>query len=155
MKIKLISFVLSLVMLASFVMSCQSEQPKKPNDNENNVNELNDNEKAEYEGLVINEEYVIIRGEKASQAAIKSASYLRAQINELASLSVGMSTDFYKKIEDISEKEILIGKTNRETKFDRTTLKEGEYYVGIEGERIIIDAYDDESLHFAVEKFAK
>jgi len=144
MKIKLISFVLSLVMLASFAVACQSEPPK----------EQKDTEKSEYEGLVIDGEFVVVRGEKASRVAIDSASYLRRQINEKASLSLDMTTDFYRNVEDIPEKEILVGKTNRDLEFDRTTLKEGEYYIGFEGTKVIIDAYDDESLHFAVEKFA-
>ena len=140
MKIKICSLLLSLTMLLTFLLSCASKE-----DADENVT---------YEGLVITEEYTIVRGENAEKAVIKASSYLYEQIRSVASVNIEITGDFVKRGEEIpSEKQIIIGKTNRVTEFDRSTLKEGEYYIGIEGTNVIIDAYDAETLHFAVTEF--
>jgi len=147
MKIKIFAFVLALSMLLSMATACATND-KATDDN-------SDKEKVEYDGLVITDEYRVIRADSASKAVVKSAVYLCDQINAAASLNVTLTTDFVKRGEEIPTKEILIGKTSRETEFDKATLKEGEYFVGVEGTRLIIDAYDDETLYFAVIEIAK
>ena len=145
MKIRVISFILSITMLVSLMVAC-SPKKEEPKPEEKPV---------EYDGLVINDDYVIVRGDTVDKTTVKCASYLREQINAAGSLNVNLKTDFYKKAEEIPEKEILVGKVKRDLEFDRTTLKEGEYYIGVEGSKIIIDAYDAETLHFAVRAFAE
>jgi endonuclease/exonuclease/phosphatase family metal-dependent hydrolase len=98
---------------------------------------------------------VVVRGDNANSTDIKSAAQLRVAINTAASLEIAIKTDSYTKEDSSDLKEILVGKTSRKTSFDRTTLKEGDYYIGIEGNRIIVDAYDSLTLRFAVGEFAE
>lgn len=146
MKLRILSFILSITMLASLFVACQSKEDEGKD---------TENEPVEYDGLVIDEEYVIVRGDLADKTTVKCASYLRDEINAAGNINIKLTTDFYKKPEDIAEKEILVGDVKRDLEFDRTTLKEGEYYVGVEGSKVIIDAYDEETLHFAIRAFAE
>ena len=140
MKLKVLSFLLILAALASCMVSCTTKE---------------DGEPVVYDGLRITDEYTIVRGENAEKAVVKTSSYLYNQIRTVASVDINITSDFVKRGDEIpSEKQIIIGKTNRETKFDRSTLKEGEYYIGIEGTNVIIDAYDAETLYFAVQEIA-
>ena len=144
MKKRVISFILSITMLVSLMVACSPKEDPKPEE-----------KPVVYDGLVINNDYVIVRGDLADKTTIKCAAPLREQINAAASLDINLKTDFYKKEEEIPEKEILVGKVKRNLEFDRSTLKEGEYYIGVEGSKVIIDAYDSETLYFAVKVFAE
>lgn len=136
MKIKIIALLLTLSVLLPCAISCANNDKK---------NDQTENEQAK----VIDSEYVIIRADNSDELTTKSAALLANLINEKASVSVSINTD---SLEKSSEKEIILGSTNRKTEFDRTTLQPDQYYVGVEGSRVIIDAYDSLTLYLAVSK---
>ena len=138
MKIKLLSVILSLTMLMSLMISCANkEEPGKP---------------TEYDGMVIDAEYTVVRSEKGNNSVINTARKLKEAINQKSGVDVGFGTDFVKRGDEAPAKEILIGDVDRELEFDRTTLDVGDFYIGIEGDKIIIDAYDELTLNAFVEQ---
>lgn len=138
MKIKLLSVILSLTMLMSLMISCANkEEPGKP---------------TEYDGMVIDAEYTVVRSEKGNNSVINTARKLKEAINQKSGVDVGFGTDFVKRGGEAPAKEILVGAVDRELEFDRTTLDVGDFYIGIEGDKIIIDAYDELTLNAFVEQ---
>ena len=138
MKKKILSIILAALMVLPVITACQS---KKEDENTKNPKE----------NIVINEEYKIIRADLADAQTVKAASLLYNTIKEKTGIDLKIGTDYVKRGEKIQKaKEILVGPTNREISFDRATLKSGEYFVGIEGDYIIIDGYDGEALYNAV-----
>ena len=113
-----------------------------------NQNDKKDDDTA----VVINNDYTVIRGDNSDELTTDAAIAVRNRINDEFGLNIALKTDFLMKDEKISEKEIIVGKTARDTEFDRTTLKENEYKVIVEGERIIIDAYDSMTLYYAIDE---
>ena len=139
MKKILALFLAGIFMMSSFI-SCSSGDKG------------NDDNKNKYEGmLVINEEYTVIRGELCDGTTTNAASYVKSQLTKATGCEISIKTDNLEE-GDPNAKEIIIGKTKRKTEFDRTTLKEGEFYLGIEGNRIIIDAYDSTFLFLMTKK---
>ena len=140
MKNKIFALVLALSMLLACLVAC-GDPNKKPSD-DSNASKVNLEDM-----LVIDAEYRIIRGESANNSIIQSALKLMKAINEKAGVEITLATDFVKRGETAPTKEILIGAVDRELEFDRTTLETGQFYIGIEGDRIIIDAADELTLN--------
>lgn len=135
---KLICIALAIFMMLPIIASCN----KKPTTDEN---------LSKSDDIVLSEEYRIVRADLADSQTIKAAALLHSTILEITGVDIDLDTDYVKRGEEIPKrKEILIGQTNRPTTFDRTTLAAGEYYVGIEGDYIIIDASDPKTLHKAI-----
>ena len=145
MKSKLISALLAAVMLISAFTACAEKNTEKTNARLGDV--VGD--------LIIDGSYTIVRSETANSTTVKAATLLRSLISERSGVDVPISTDYLKKDTKPSNKEILVGKTNRETEFDRATLGEGEYYIGVDGEKIIIDAYDHLTLYVAISEIVE
>ena len=142
MMLRITVMVLSILMLLSCFASCAQGNGDKTTDS---------GKKDESAATAkLDSEYLVVRANSADELTIQAAMLLRELINEKASLSVSLKTDFLKKDEKAPEKEIILGTTNRETKFDRNTLDKDQYYVGLEGSKVIIDAYDSLTLYFAV-----
>ena len=140
MKNKIISILLASLMLLSALTGCNKADDggKKENESDN--------------ATVITNEYTVVRGDLCDDLTKDAAIAVRDRLNEELSLDIVLKTDFLMKDEKPSAKEIIVGKTDRETKFDRTTLKENEYKVVVEGEKIIIDAYDSFTLYSSIDK---
>ena len=138
MKKVIATLLASMFIVISFI-GCSSD--KKGNENQKN-----------YEGmLVINEEYTVIRGDISDKTTTAAASYAKAELTKATGCEISIDTDDSEE-GDPNAKEIVIGKTKRKTEFDRSTLKEGEFYIGIEGNRIIIDANDTTFLYLMVKQ---
>jgi len=140
MKIKIIVLVLTFALLLPCCMACaqKNDDDSKPSNDFDTT------------GGVLDSEYVVIRSETADKMTLDAAMTLKSLINEKASLDIKIATDYLKKGENAPEKEIIVGKTNRKTEFDRTTLTQGQYYVGVEGKKVIVDAYDSLTLYLAI-----
>ncbi|MHB1151307.1 MAG: hypothetical protein ACYCWE_07775 [Eubacteriales bacterium] len=98
-------------------------------------------------------EYVIIRGDIASEEEIDAAVMLRDSILNTAGVKLQIKTDWIKNESDIpaSAKEILIGQTNR-TESD-ISLDSGECVVAVSGDRIIISGSGSGSVRAAAGYF--
>lgn len=140
MKTRFLSFVMAMLMMLSCFAGCKEQS------SENASNTKNDNK------LVLSSEYVVIRPDLCDDLTKDSAVKIRDRLNEAFSLDIVLKTDFLMKDEQPSAKEIIIGETSRETSFDRSTLKENEYKVVIEEDKIIIDAFDSLTLYYAVDE---
>ena len=138
---KIMVTLMSLIMIAGTLFSCTSGD-KGGDDPKDNSEEAH----------VLTSEYTVIRGELADESAKAAAISVHRKLNDALSLDMKIKTDFVMPGDTASEKEILVGPTGRETQFDRSTLKEGQIYIGVEGERVIIDAYDSFTLMISVEK---
>jgi len=135
---KIISLILAILMTMPIIAACSKNNGKEPS-----------GEKSK--DIVINEEYCIVRGDLADAETVKAATLFHTCVLEATGLDLDLDTDYVKRGEEVPKrKEILIGQTNRPTTFDRTTLGAGEYYVGVEGDYIIIDASDANTLYKAV-----
>ena len=138
MKKQILAFIMALLMVVPCFVACGT-QDKGNGD---------DSDKSNLEGmLVIDAEYKVVRGETANNSIIKSALKLNEAIKEKAGVEIGFGTDFVKRGDEAPTKEILVGPVDRELEFDRTTLGVGEFFIGIEGDRIIIDAHDELTLN--------
>ena len=140
MKLKIISLVMAVSTVISVLASCADKNNKDESNSQIDV----------AGDLVIDGEYTIIRSETADTATIRSATLLRSLIKERSGIDVALATDYVKKGEEPADKEIVVGKTNREIEFNGENLNEGEYFVGVEGEKLIIDAYDSMTLYVAI-----
>ena len=137
---KIVAALLALLMIGGVLVSCKS------GDNEDC------NKTDPKDAPVLTSEYTVIRGERSDDSAKAAAISIHKKLNEALSLEMKIKTDFVMPGEEVSAKEILVGPTERETQFDRSTLQEGQIYIGVEGERVIIDAYDSFTLMISVEK---
>ena len=113
MKIKFIAVILTLASLLGCIFACA--EPKQPSVSSDD----------EAPG-VLDSEYVVVRAETSDKLTTEAAVTLRTLINEKASLDIQIKTDYLKKDEKAAEKEIVVGKTNRDVQFDRTTLTQGQ-----------------------------
>jgi len=141
MKFRLISFIMATVMLLSAFAGCASKEPPKGGEND-----------PVDEGLAITNEYTVVRADICDDLTKDAAIAVRDRLNRELSLNIALKTDYLTKDQEPSAKEIIVGKTNRETEFDRTVINENEYKVAVEGEKIIIDAYDSLTLYLAIDE---
>jgi len=139
MKNKIIALFLVISMLLLSFIACDSSSKDKDQGSDDRTQSLDGM-------LVIDDEYKVVRGDTANNSIIKSALKLSDAINEKAGVDVELATDFVKRGDSAPTKEILVGSVDRELEFDRTTLGVGEFYIGIEGDRVIIDAFDELTL---------
>ena len=142
MRLKIISAFLAIIMILCTISACS--EPKK--DTDENVKH------DPYEGmLVINEEYTVVRGETCDSRTTQAALYVKNALAAATGKEINIKTDFIKKGEEVPAKEIIVGKTSRDLALYSKPIAEGEYFVGIEDERIVINAYDSTLLYFAVQ----
>lgn len=149
MKIRMLSIILSLSMLLSAVCACT----ERASENDNNGDVADQTSK--YEGmLVIDEEYAVVRGENCDSITTKAALLIKNALCEATGKEINIKTDYVKNGDEAPKKEIVVGKNSRDLALNSKIYAEGEYHIGIEDERIVIDAYDTELLYFAVQMIA-
>ena len=132
--------ILAILLVLPLAVSCTE---KKIND-ENSVN---------YEVIAENQKcnYMIILPDKSSEAEKNCAMYVRDIISHYSGAAVELVSDWLAKKEDnLKSKEILIGNTNRE---QSAVAFDGDYVAKINGEKIVLNAKDENSLYFAVGMF--
>ena len=142
MKKKLLAIFMTAVMLFATLAACTGKTGEK----EEPKDEAGD------DTLVIDEQYTVVRNELSDEYTKDAAIKFRNYLSEKLGKQVGIITDYIKKGEEPPEKEIVIGKTNREMQFDTSTLQRGDYVVVLEGKRVFIQAYDSTILYMAIEQ---
>lgn len=102
-------------------------------------------------------EYVIVRPDSATKATIDICNRFSQDLKEKTGIDFPYKTDYLKEGTPYfteTEKEILIGETNRE---ESSLLFEGhklnDYVIGIVGTKIVINAGNHLSLEAAMERF--
>ena len=103
-------------------------------------------------------EYTLVRPDKGADAVVSAANTLYAKLLELsADKNVGFYTDFVHKNAPITDKEILIGKTEREESisvYEELESVEGDrYLIKTVNEKVVIAATNVSMMDKAVEYF--
>lgn len=101
-------------------------------------------------------EYVLVRSEEASTTIIQCVTDLRNQIKEITGASLKYETDWIKRGAEVpaQAKEIVVGTTNRpQTIAAQESIREKDFIIAYEGERLIITGGTEESTLRAVEYF--
>ena len=96
--------------------------------------------------------FTIVRPVKASKNCIKAAIDLKAAIDSLSGVPIGISDDWAKNVEDIdrSAYEILVGETNREESKSAYEKLVYGYSIEVTENKVIIAASNDYFLELAV-----
>ena len=101
-------------------------------------------------------DYRLIRGDLAEDYEIGAAISFRKRFEELTGIGLSLDNDWERAgVSERTEKEIVIGKTNREDEYDpkRDELSRGGYRVFAAGQRIVILAPDEKGMNAALDAF--
>ncbi len=135
---KILSILLASVILLTMLAACNNEpveDVKDPDDQQQEIEDPNENEGGEE--MVVSKtvdivvdgvsEYVIVRGENASPSEITAASELQNYLKQISGVEIAIVTDSTEAV----EKEIIVGKTNREAdgEFDREELGDDGFVI--------------------------
>jgi len=149
MKTKLISILMVLCMTLPMFVSCGTA----PVTNETDTEQAETAEPVT--GLQIVKdgvsEYVIVRGENASPSDQTAAEQLQAYLQQITGAELPIVTDTVAA----AEKEIIVGKTNRETEgeFVREELNEDGFVIKTTGEKLYIVGTEERGTLFGVFDF--
>jgi len=96
-------------------------------------------------------EYVIVRGENATDYEIKAASELQSYLKQISGAELAIVTDSTPAV----EKEIIIGKTNREADgaYDRAALEDDGFIIKTEAGKLWLIGGERAGALFAVYEF--
>ncbi|MCQ2425574.1 MAG: family 10 glycosylhydrolase [Lachnospiraceae bacterium] len=100
--------------------------------------------------------YRVIRGDLAEEYEIDAAIAFRKRFEELTGTVLPFGDDWEREgVSERTEKEIVIGKTNREDEYDpkRDELSRGGYRVFAAGQRVVIVAPDEKGMNAALDAF--
>ena len=100
--------------------------------------------------------YSLVRSEDASTEMIQRITELRNQIKEITGASLTYGTDWIKRGTEVpaQAKEIVIGTTNRpQTIAAQESIREKDFIITYDGERLIITGGNDESTMRAIDYF--
>ena len=142
MKTRFLSFLLMVVLVVSTVVGCAGEGNKKDQVSNNELTNEDTSKDKEIldEGpkmeLVANgvSDYVIVRSADYNRTEVYAAEELQKYIKQISGAELPIVADNVA----VSEKEIIIGKTNREKtgEFDRTELTEDGFVIKTTGGKI-------------------
>ncbi len=99
-------------------------------------------------------EYTVVRADRPEDYELDAAVEFNSRIAKLTGKSMKITTDWSEK--DKTEKEVVIGRTNREDvdyDLDGVTLERGGFFVGVKGERLVITANDARGMTAALDWF--
>ncbi len=139
MSKKVLSILLASAMFLTMLSACNQEEPgvDDPNSDDQQQEVEDPNENQGGEEVVLPEtldivvdgvsEYVIVRGENASASEITAASELQNYLKQISGVEIAIVTDSTEAV----EKEIIVGKTNREAdgEFDRAELGDDGFVI--------------------------
>ncbi|NLK39396.1 MAG: hypothetical protein GX303_03990 [Clostridiales bacterium] len=148
MKFKKIKPILSVVLLLLLFVSCTNG-----NGNDTTTDDVSTGKKL---GLVLDgvAEYSIVRSENASDIEKEASIELKRAIQDYTGVEIKISDDFLLPNASIPEKEILVGRTNREESGSVfTSLLSNDYAIKIVGEKLVILGGDENSTVEAVNQF--
>ena len=146
MKKRLYALILAFCMILPLLVSCGEAVPDET-----------DTTDAEYiaEGLHLivdgTSDYVIVKGENASPADANAASELQAYLKQISGAELPIVTDT--KAE--TAKEIIVGKTNRETEgeFPRETFNEDGFIIKTVEDKLYIVGTEERGTLYGVYEF--
>lgn len=157
MKIKFLSLFLAVSVMFTFLAAC-GQEPVEDVENPDNQQQKVDNGKeddtmSEKIDLVVDgvSEYVIVRGENAYISEVTAAKELQAYLKKITGVELEIVTDSSVPV----EKEIVVGKTNRESdgEFDRNELGDEGFIIKTTGEKLWLVGGEQRGTLYAVYEF--
>jgi len=160
MKKKFLSALLASLMLLSSFTGCNTA----PSDETEKVYETEETEAAgetdgaeedapiKADALVLVKDgvsdYVIVRGEEAYVSEVTASTELQAYLKQITGVEIPIVTDSA----EVSAKEIVVGKTNREAEgaFDRDELGTDGFVIRTEGEKLYLVGGEQRGTLYAV-----
>ena len=134
---KVLCMLLAMSMMLTMLAACNNDPVDDVENPDNQQEEVKPDENQGGEDVVVAKtvnlvvdgasEYVIVRGENASPSEITAASELQKYLKQISGVEISIVTDSTEAI----EKEIIVGKTNRESEgeFDRTELGDDGFVI--------------------------
>jgi len=158
--------ILSMLLAASVVLTalaaCNTDEPVVDPDSDGqqqeeidpNENQGKDDEiMPETLDLVVdgNSEYVIVRGENAYISEITASTELQAYLKKITGVEIPIVTDSAEPV----EKEIVVGKTNREAEgeFDREELGDDGLVIKTNGQKLFLVGGEQRGTLYSVYEF--
>ena len=149
--IKMLCLVLALTSVMTGLTACKFEIDI-PSDSSSSPEETPIETEPPAEPITITADYVIVRPELCSDGVTAAAMDLKSAVTEALGASVSVKEDFLYGDLKPADLEILVGMTNREESARALeTIKYNDYVVAIDGNKLVINAYNDEKIAEAVE----
>ncbi len=150
MKIRILSLILALLMLAIPLVSCNKDEEENPDDDETAVDSL----ELVTKGV---SNFVIVRDYKASKAVVDNVNALVESYDTFLNAEVEVRecfSDMEEEEDVVQENEILIGATNRpETAEVTNGMRSGDYCIKIINGKLVIAGGSDEATASAIVRF--
>ena len=158
---KIVCILLALSMMLTMLAACNNEpveDVENPNDQQQediDPNEKNDDESVlpETVDIVVDgkSDYVIVRGENAYISEVTASTELQSYIKQMTGVEIPIVTDSVETV----EKEIVVGKTNRESdgEFDRTELGDDGLVIKTNGQKLFLVGGEQRGTLYAVYTF--
>ncbi len=140
---KIISILLALSMMLTMLAACNNEPVEDVENPDNRQEDVRGDDKVEepFDGtlkLVVEgvSDYVIVRGENATPSEITATTELQAYLKQISGAELAIVDDSTAPV----EKEIVVGKTNRESdgEFDRAELGDDGFVIKTNGKKLFL-----------------
>ncbi len=158
MKTKLLSILLAFAMMISMLAACNNEPvdpAENPEDQQQEENQGNEGEEviSDVLNLVVNgvSDYVIVRGENAYISEVTASTELQSYIKQISGVEIPIVTDATAPV----EKEIVVGKTNRESEgeFNRDELGDDGLVIKSNGQKLFLVGGEQRGTLYSVYTF--
>ena len=137
-----LSFVMTLFILSGVLPACSSPEEKP-----------SASEQTQSDTIAVSKDYIVVFPMK-DKAAGKLARSLSSKISDQYDLKLSVQNDYIIEGETVSNKEILVGKTNREESTEAyKSLGENEWSVSVVKDKIVIAGQSGIALGDAVQYF--
>lgn len=159
---KFISLIVIVSMLATIFVGCSNEnQPNISEDENPGIVDSVENEGQNDDTIIVDEtldivvdgssEYVIVRGENASPSEITASTELQKYLKQISGVELPIVSDNVSAV----EKEIIVGKTNRESEgeFDRDELGTDGFVIKSKGDKIYLVGGEQRGTLYSVFEF--
>ncbi|MBE6892147.1 MAG: DUF4838 domain-containing protein [Ruminococcaceae bacterium] len=155
---KLVSMLLALSMMLTMLAACNNDPVDPvgdPNDQQQEENQGNEGEElvSDVLNLVVDgvSDYVIVRGENAYISEVTASTELQKYLKQISGVEIPIVTDSTAPV----EKEIVVGKTNREAdgEFDRDELGEDGLVIKSNGQKLFLVGGEQRGTLYAVYEF--
>ncbi|MBQ2915423.1 MAG: DUF4838 domain-containing protein [Clostridia bacterium] len=155
---KILSMVLALSMMLTVIAACNNEpvEPvENPEDQQQEENQENEGEEmvSDVLNLVVDgvSDYVIVRGENAYISEVTASTELQKYLKQISGVEIPIITDSTAPV----EKEIVVGKTNREAdgEFNRDELGDDGLVIKSNGKKLFLVGGEQRGTLYAVYEF--
>lgn len=155
-------WIVLFLVLSLLLVGCNHTHANSPQENGQSTTEALVTTEPVAEGLAIVKDgvanYNVVRGDRASQSAIDAALQVRKMISAATDVEPGITTDWVKKGANLDHGtlEILVGPTDySESAEAMLDVAYGDYVIAKVGNKIVINAWGEDSLSAACNEFRK